>query len=418
MPHTIIAGMGPAGLSACLALLLKGHKVTLIEKRSEYTLRQKIYIDEKIINLFEHIMEGHKGVQDFISHLRGKKNIISIKKFEEFYLKMLEEIIINKSRFQYEGKKITGTLEVLRGEDFKVVKVDGDTQTITLQNGMNLSFDNIIDATGSNRHIVSLLAESSNQKYKIKFVQDLSQPVNPANAVLSFKCNVPQTRRIKPMDIKKIDECLPETFEKLGWKQNYYPLYYIRSSAEKEKIYMVVEIPAALLGITDKKKVIEFIEPILQKEFQMSINPPAILEQDTTTISTFSVTHEIAETPYTRLGKSGFAIVLGDALAPANLHFAHGVPKAIQDGFTLMKAFDEKGTFISQILHKRVEDIRYEIEGFCGFQYELIAGREFQKKRKASPPLLLAYYKERVSEIQNVRAVESRNVRQKTCTPP
>ncbi|MCS5711543.1 hypothetical protein [Candidatus Berkiella aquae] len=149
----------------------------------------------------------------------------------------------------------------------------------------------------------------------------------------------------------------------------------------------------------------------------MSVNPSKILVQDTTTISIFSVTHEIAETPYTRLGKSGFAIVLGDALELANLHFAHGIPKAIQDGFTLMNAFDEKDTFISQMLHKRVEDIRYEIEGFCGFQYELITSREFQRKRKASP-LLSAYNNIRTREIQNPPDVKSRNVKQKTCTPP
>ena len=46
--HSVVVGMGPAGLTSALNLLILGHHVTLIDKRTDYTLKQKVRIPEAL----------------------------------------------------------------------------------------------------------------------------------------------------------------------------------------------------------------------------------------------------------------------------------------------------------------------------------------------------------------------------------
>src|SRR4029079_17644802 len=101
MTNSIVAGMGPAGLSSALSLLIKGHNVTLIDKRMDYTLNQKVIIPEHIITAFMEL-----GLNTtFLYHLRSQNGLISLRKFQNFQLKVLNQIIKNRT-VSLAGKEI------------------------------------------------------------------------------------------------------------------------------------------------------------------------------------------------------------------------------------------------------------------------------------------------------------------------
>jgi 2-polyprenyl-6-methoxyphenol hydroxylase-like FAD-dependent oxidoreductase len=357
--HTIIAGIGPSGLSSALSLLINGHNVTLIDKRNNYTLRQKVIIPNKLIQDFLNM-----GVEsDYLKNLIARNGLTSLRKFQDFQMSVLTSICHDKEIMVHGTPvPIKGTIQALQGADNEIMAADGDNQTITLKNKKVLDFDNIIDATGKHSHIMTMLAMSSKGKYKIDYANNLPQPGHKANAIIMFNTNAKfhiRDAMVAPLNAK--NDYNMADFKAKGWEHDAPPTYYIRAKSSKNSIYILTQIPEKMSNVKDYKKIIEFIKPIIQKECGVNVDNLKIENNNVLLFSAFGVEHKIADKPYVQLGKKGVAIVVGDAYSPANFHFGHGVTKGIQDGLNLQQVLDEEGHFNSKPLETRTINIRSEI---------------------------------------------------------
>ncbi|MBI2790324.1 MAG: hypothetical protein HYX61_00070 [Gammaproteobacteria bacterium] len=377
--HTIVAGMGPSGLSSALSLLINGHTVTLIDKRNDYTLRQKVIIPNKLIQDFLDI-----GVEsDYLKKLIARNGLTSLRKFQDFQMSVLTSICHDK-KITLHGKSvpIKGKIQALQGVDNEIIAADGDNQTITLKNKKVLKFDNIIDATGKHSHIMAMLTKSSNGKYKIDYADNLPQPGHKANAIIMFNINSNMHTHIRDVMVAPLNaknDYNMADFKTKGWEHDTPPTYYIRAKSKKNSIYILAQIPEKMANVKDHKKVIDFIKPILQKECVVNVDKLKIEKNNVILFSAFDVEHRIADKPYVQLGKKGVAIVVGDAYSPANFHFGHGVTKGIQDGLNLQQVLDKEGHFNSKALEARSKNIRNEIS-FYQRAYDRTHGYKYYSK--------------------------------------
>lgn len=373
--NTIVAGMGPSGLSSALSLMIKGHNVTLIDKRDDYTLLQKVIIPNKLIQDYLAI-----GVEsDYLEKLIKKNGLTTLKSFQDFQLSVLASLYHDK-KIQVNGVTIpiTGTLTVFQGSANEIIDVNGQEQTITLKNKKIVPFDHIIDATGKHSHVISLLSKSSNAKYKINYSNDLPQPHHKFNAIVAFKAN---TDNAQVAILNAATNYTSSEFVSNGWKHEIPPTYYLRAKRLKNSVYVLTEIPEQLANEKNPNKVIEFIKPILQKECNINVNALKVQRNDIQLFSAFDIKHKIADKPYVQLGKKGYAIVVGDARMPANFHFGHGVSKGIEDGLNLMDAFNAKGKCIPHVLEMRCKNIRNEVLFYQNDHERMVDYKYFFKLR-------------------------------------
>lgn len=353
--HSIVVGMGPAGLTSALNLLLSGHNVTLIDKRSDYTLKQKVRISDELFQLF-----SLYNIDDtFLKKLTRKNFVCSLRKFQAYQLSVLKEIYEKQKITSKKGasKEILGSLVILQGEDAEITTIDGDSQSVSLRDGAVLSFDNLIDATGSKRYITTLLQAQSNGKYHIDYVSDLPQHDHQENAIIYF--NAPVKKNLFKTPKNASNNYYLSDFTDREWKKDRAPIYYIASNAVKQKIYLMIEIPAELLNEQDHHKIIDFAKPVLMQECKIDAETFNVQASDLKIYSTFTLKHEITDKPYTMLGRGGVCLVVGDAFSPANFHFGHGILKAIQDGNNLTKVFKDN-QFHPDQLELRAREVREE----------------------------------------------------------
>lgn len=372
--HSVVVGAGPAGISAALSLLMKGHDVTLIDKRRDDARKQKVIIPRDLIERFSQI---DLADQTYLQKLRRMNGATSLKSFQRFQMSMLKRI--------YEGKKITfegnvieikGKLKTLFDNDNEVTEVNGDEQTLTLKKKNIIAFDNIIDATGNKRAITSLLSKNSKGRYSIQYKKDLPQPIHKSNAIICF--SYPIYTNIRVASFMGATNYSLSVFQRLGWNKDYIPIYYLYTSAGKKYIYALLEIPDTLLGEQDHNKLIDFVKPILTQECKIPARFINVKNENIKLLSTFKTKHKIADTPYVTLKKGGAAIVVGDALMPANFHFGHGVKKGIDDGLALFHAFDANNQLNGDILKHRSKTIRREVMEYIKEHNKIIRLKNFR----------------------------------------
>ncbi len=355
--HSVVVGMGSTGLSSALALMIRGHDVTLIDKRSAYSLAQKVIIPQSLIDEYLEINVNRPFVQKLIKN----HGLISLSKFQAFQLEVLSHVCENHF-ISYRNSRIPveGCLTILRDENSEVTDVDPQKQNLKLSNGKTIKFDNIIDATGSKRHILQMIAKKSNNQYAIHYSTDIAQPSHQGNVILCISARTKYVT-VSPINARR-DYDLAE-FTQNGWKEQRLPLYYLRAKRDKQQIYILCEIPDELVKEQNVEKILQFLKPILKKE--CDAREPALfnfLPDSVKLFSTFNLKHEIADKPFVELGKGGFAVVAGDARMPANFHFGHGVEKGILDGLNLIDAFNRHGKVVTNIIQERTSVVRRQVD--------------------------------------------------------
>lgn len=377
--HSIVVGMGSAGLTAALNLLISGHDVTLIDKISAHALKQKVRIPNELIQQFS----LYDFDDAFLKKLAQKNFVCSIRKFQAYQLSLLKTIYEKRKITAKSGnfKEITGNLVMLQGDGAEVIAIDGESQLICLRDNTVLSFDNLIDATGSKRGIATLLQAQSNGKYHIDYVSDLSKLDHQHNAIVYF--HAPVKKNLFKIPENASNNYYLSDFTDKNWKKDRAPLYYIGASAAKQKIYLMIEIPEELLHEPDHHKILAFAKPVLMEECELDVDSLNIQSSDLKIYSTFEIKNEITDIPYTLLGRGGACLVVGDALSPANFHFGHGISKAIADGNNLSKVF-KNNHFNAEELKSRAVEIREEFS----LRVNQLMLLNLQKKAELKEPIV------------------------------
>lgn len=365
-PQTIVVGMGPAGLAATLNLLLVGHRVILIDKRIEYSLKQKVLLPQKIVSMLSQLAEQFNYGFSYISKLKNLHGLTSLRKFSKFQLNILGKIV-EAGQLNINGSEVTiaSKLLVLRDPGSEITSINGDAQTVTLKNGFIISFNHIIDASGTSRVVARALSQSSSQ-YEMPYSSNILQPTHRENAIICLYVREDIQVNDLRMDYAhdRTDKFeLMQTYRSLGWKKEAPPKYYLLSSSEKNKIYMLTEIPAK---IYDENRIVDLLE-FAHLRFK-SLDIYDIDEFNTSDFllkfySMFTLNIEIAERPFIKLGQEGLAVLIGDAFMTSNFHYGHGVTKAIDDGNNLSLVFNGD-QYHTMPLFKRALKVRKEVEDF------------------------------------------------------
>lgn len=376
--HIAVAGMGSAGLSAALYLLIAGHNVTLLDKRDSFTLSQRIIIPKSMTARFAQLDIQDPNVRLYFELLEKGIGLTTISEFEQNQYKLLTEISQNRKIQMRNGNciPIRGQLTVHRGPQYEIEAVDGALQILILKSGHQIGFDHVIDATGSKRGVISALARSSNGAYQIEDDTSIPQAEHRANAILQFNSRIAVNRLNNSLMDTDYDL---KAFQDKGWEEPYLPTFYLqeRSGSENGDVYILAEIPDSLVGCQDPQKVYDFLKPIIEKNHPIAFANHRLDPKDVVLFSTFKIVHKISKTPYVKLGAGGYAIVIGDAMLPADFHFGHGVSKAILDSEILYHVFSGADQPKIALLDKRKEsvknnitllqNIRYKTVQFCNF---------------------------------------------------
>ena len=133
------------------------------------------------------------------------------------------------------SKVITGKLEILQGNEREIATIKGGLQVISLKDGTVINFDNLIDATGSKRHVASLLKTQSNDKYHIEYTADLPQTDHTENAIIYFNAPVKENVFKTPENIS--NNYYLSDFSENNWKKDGPPIIiFVQVSKNKEFI--------------------------------------------------------------------------------------------------------------------------------------------------------------------------------------
>lgn len=347
----------------------KSKKEMLLQKENQI-LQEKNRMNEQLYKLYgdrredvaKKLKEAHGLYQSGLESIRSEKMADGLRVTELLTLvdNFIREISGNTSKHMVHPSTIfdvTGALELKIGSQYQVVKLDSESQTLTLRDSAagtdsEIQFDNFVAADGAKHEMVNLLNTSLKEPVKYSSICDPRQ-FEHAVAVLKLKESVDLNeipyRIVGPHLIgsSRLELTDLEIFKKIGWDKDYLPAYSVDFNPKTREFYIFSEVAESIFKTCDKKfqmeKLQTFSELVVQLEFKLDSNKIDRLDF----VSTFKVQPMCASASHVKLGKNGTFFIVGDAYLSANPNFGHGVEKAITDGNALHSCFAEDGDLLT-----------------------------------------------------------------------
>jgi len=382
MKTVIVIGMGPAGLSAGMSLLLRGKRVIFLEKYEQNTRLQKILIEKNLLEDFKNLLppthnlertiqllnsdlntfldefkpenkEEAKLDYQFITAATKNFNICTLKDFQDYQLAKLQ-FMAKRKDFSFEGDNLhfTGEMQSFRDNNLEILNIDGKNQKITFKakgETHTIDFDHIVDASGSKHIGLNLL----NQNFDSGIIIDKSehQPKNKHFGIANFKFKKDIQEEIRKRNLfrqpfsanygSRLNVVDISTLKAIGWKYDFRPTLFLKS--DNEGVYILCDVPdfGAAKDPHAKEGLIDFAKKII--EIDLPGMSDMLTPDEQFSSSLFDVEHRFPNKAYCKLGKNGYFFLTGDALVPANPCFGHGLFHAIGDGNALLECFDDTG---------------------------------------------------------------------------
>ncbi len=355
----VIVGMGPGGLSAAITAARAGHNVIIVENRDHFSRVQRISADAATLEFLNSLRDPDPSKESeedrkFFEHQifkTGSEGTVQVKDLQAFLARKLQE-------------KFKDNVEIRRGVGHKVVGMDPDKQTVTLESPGGkqdtVEFSHMIAADGARRGVTDILNKSTDKAayqvhYQAKDLQPRQAEVGTVSLTAVPGAKLPEAPneefKFNPSHMKRLLE--------LGWDKPYFPRVYIFRNEENTKFFVSGEVPSIISNVRhedDRAAQTQMMEawgkfmvsvrlgyPESDVALIKSANPANDKRKDEKNAlksTVFSLEMRAADTSAVKLGQQGAFVLVGDAYKNANFFFKHGMNDAIKDGILAAKCID------------------------------------------------------------------------------
>lgn len=398
----VIAGMGPAGLSAALEAAKKGLPVIIVENRDHFSRTQRLHADSRTFQFLDSLRDPNSKEDDhFFEHQcyrqKGKDGkpamdgVVQVKDVQAFLERKLAAY---------------PNVDIRRGKGFDITAIDPKDQVLTMKKPGSteveqIQFSHIIAADGGRRGITAKLNEAGQTAYQIHHtdlpMQHRQGEVGTAAIQLKAGENPPPNLPPEGSGSNfKIEHMA--ALNKLGWDQPYFPKVRVFRDEEGGKFFFSGEVPKTIQHMQDKESQRKALEQWAQLivSIEMGIDPQKLelpkkatapasdnptqdemkkyarsVEKDNLRATAFELQLSRADKPSVKLGQEGAFVLVGDAYKSANFFYGHGMNDAIADGRAAANninpgtapSFNFTGYEKHQQGHTKILDTRMRMDG-------------------------------------------------------
>jgi|GEM_PF-5615549 len=381
----LISGGGVSGIAAATAAIMSGYtNVVVVEKRDSPSRPQKVLLSESVISAIHMLSECHfvpgmsntnlerqfeanKLTNNLFFKLRQSKQIISIQDFQIYQAEFLK--IIN----------IHGYCTILQHSEILSFTTADHQNKACIKNSVtgteiDVVFDSLIVADGSNSHTLSLLADF------VPYRKALQQNTHNAYGFSKFKPPVD----FQPSCVKFITSTVSNQTtarviyqhvkeQEKSWTEQFMPLIYIQIDHETLEVYITGEVPESILLMNDTTQKIEvsgWFARILSSLYSYEFTIADMLQS-----AVFSHVPTILEKMCFSILNHANCFVIGDALLPANFLFGHGINKGLYDAYAVIEYLNSgRDNLTARLLQNIVDyemfyealELRRGVMGSCG----------------------------------------------------
>lgn len=385
MKPIIILGMGIAGLVAALEALQKRKNVLLIERYEFFSRDQTVILNQESKNYF-------KDLHGNINSLKNK-SIISqelIRQFNSIYndhmddkkisIKYLQEMLFIACKIAHKVFK-GSVFSYMRGEHFKIMRIDMENQYLELKNMRNeqtdiILFQHLVDATGTNRITTKLIDLQARPKelisdYKMKSFSCIMQGNLRDELTLDEQKEAKQIIRSGRLTYLN---------KKFNLNLTKHPLFGYSITRKKHGGYRVHMAGELLPGVSEKN-IAEWAKSQLLIRLEISIsqlqdsykdpklsrNPKSRELKNKTSMSVFDTFVSSTEKPIYLFQNGKVALIfLGDAAGSTLFHLGEGANNAIKKSRYFGQCLPEKGEFdnklFTELFKHKFADEKQQIE--------------------------------------------------------
>jgi len=244
-PPIVIAGMGPAGLSAAIAAAKKNHPVIIVEPRDDFTRGQRVVINKDTFNFLKSL-EDKKDPQDikFFNEQISKTNV-QVKDVQSYLTRKLEKY---------------PNVTMHKGGGAKILDINPEAQTLILQkpDGKKqvTQFSHLVAADGAgspHAGVVNLWNKrnkSSNRAIEYKKMK--YQPSREGAGTVTLESHDKQ--KLPKVSLQKnfTKQDLTEFKKQFDWNSSEPPRVYVFPNKKNTKFYVAGETPPSIEKISTK----------------------------------------------------------------------------------------------------------------------------------------------------------------------